>query len=197
MNNNLYKYNLIKKLGISNKGMLTNPLKCNKNSLLFIRVICLSLCSLIIILLLSLIINSGQSRAPGVFIKGRSFYQKNGTKIDFLTGMNIIVKGPPWIPDTFGNQKCNDSFCRSFTQADINHLKNITNPTSFNAIRLSTIWAGAQPNSTIDGLDIEFKDRLRNITRLCHQNNIYILFDIHQDVLSSVYCGERGAFMDF
>ena len=145
---------------------------------------------IILFLLSQLSISYSKQKAPGIYINGSSFYTKNGNKIGFLTGMNIMVKGPPWIPDSFSNKRCDNSFCRSFSQADIDHLKNSSYPIPFNAIRLSTIWAGAQPVHTITGLDIEFKERLLNITKLCHKNDIYILLDIHQDALSSVYCGE-------
>ena len=173
-----------------NKSTIINKNKRCINYSLLILLACTFIYSLILISFIFIIPQSYQYKAPGIYIKGRSFYQKNGNKINFLTGMNIVVKGPPWIPDSFASKRCNNSFCRSFSQADIDYLKNITYPVQFNAIRLSTIWAGAQPNSSILGLDIDFKERLRNITQLCYKNDIYVLFDLHQDVFSSVYCGE-------
>eukprot|EP00966_Prymnesium_polylepis_P130765 3024521-Prymnesium_polylepis.1 len=60
--------------------------------------------------------------------------------------------------------------CTTFSQHDIDYNKR-SNP-SFNSIRLSVMWAGAQPNASYVeyGIDAEFARRLRNMLKLCEDN---------------------------
>merc|ERR1719326_131939 len=115
---------------------------------------------------------SGQ--APrNVRIDGQKFIvSKTGAEI-VMGGPNVVVKGPPYMPEVTGNTICNDvvnatcsktgtcTSCSTFNQADVDHLKS----RGWNFIRLGVVWAGAQPRNE-DSLDPDFLRRLHAVLNL-------------------------------
>lgn len=57
-----------------------------------------------------------------------------------------------------------------------------------NAIRLGLIWKGIEP---IRGrYNQTFINEIKQIVKICNENEIYVLLDMHQDLLSEKFCGE-------
>ena len=112
--------------------------------------------------------------------------QHNGKFIDTTTnnelyfhGVNVVYKGPPWYPklDKFNT-------ITSFNEKDYKLLENL----GFNSVRLGIMWPGIEPNEDI--IDNKYLDILYNITLELKKYNIYVILDFHQDIISSLFCGE-------
>uniref|UniRef100_A0A6C0JCS3 Glycoside hydrolase family 5 domain-containing protein n=1 Tax=viral metagenome TaxID=1070528 RepID=A0A6C0JCS3_9ZZZZ len=94
-------------------------------------------------------------------------------------GVNVVYKGYPWHPniDRFNPET-------SFSIEDIEFLKQ----SGFNAIRLGVMWPGLEPY--INQINTTYLDVLEKIVNMCKENDIYVILDFHQDVLSNKFCGE-------
>jgi len=94
-------------------------------------------------------------------------------------GVNVVYKGYPWYPDinTFDPE-------RSFNIDDVIFLKEW----GFNVIRLGVMWTGVEPIE--NKYDTKYLDTLEYIVNMCAKNDIYVMLDFHQDVLSENFCGE-------
>eukprot|EP00939_MAST-03C_sp_MAST-3C-sp1_P003308 g3308.t1 len=113
-----------------------------------------------------------------------------------LAGPNVVVKGPPYLPQVTGDSVCVDvvndqctaagncSSCTTFNQADVDHIKSL----GWNFIRLGVVWAGAQPLDA-DELDPAFVQRLHAILNLTDANGINVMLDNHGDMVGSLNCG--------
>lgn len=97
----------------------------------------------------------------------------------FLHGVNVIVKGYPWIPNT--NEWNIDT---SLTAKDLATLRDL----GVNVIRLGVMWPGVEP--TRGSYDRLYLQQLRKIISMAAEYGIYTLLDMHQDVLSEKFCGE-------
>ena len=87
-----------------------------------------------------------------VIIDGQNFVDATTKEKILLTGPNVVVKGPPYLPSVEGDSICVDnvdgdcvadascSSCTTFNQADVDHII----AQGHNTIRLSIVWAGAQ-----------------------------------------------------
>jgi hypothetical protein len=132
-------------------------------------------------------------------IQGRIFIKYSGKEKGeqiILTGPNIVVKGPPYLPMVIGNEICNDIInqdcllkgncisCTTFNEADI---KNIIN-NGWNTIRLGVVWAGAQPKDE-NKLDEKFVENLHKILNLTDFFKINVILDNHGDMVGSQGCG--------
>ncbi|KAM3465349.1 hypothetical protein MY5147_003870 [Beauveria neobassiana] len=96
----------------------------------------------------------------------------------FFHGTNVVMKEAPWYRpmewtpgvSTFGEQ-------------DVQNLHEL----GVNIVRLGHSWAGAEPvrgeyNQT-------FLDIMKQQTKLAEEQGIYVLVDVHQDVLAQQLCG--------
>lgn len=96
----------------------------------------------------------------------------------FFHGTNVVMKEAPWYRpmdwtpgvSTFGEQ-------------DVKNLHDM----GLNIVRLGHHWAGAEPvrgqyNQT-------FLDVMAKQTKLAEDHGIYVLVDVHQDVLAKQLCG--------
>jgi hypothetical protein len=113
-----------------------------------------------------------------------------------LSGPNIVVKGPPWLPSVSGDSVCADhvddacsatgtcTSCTTFNAADVAHIKSIGG----NAIRLGVVWAGAQPRDE-DALDPAFVARLHAVLNLTDQLGLHVTLDNHGDMVGTAGCG--------
>ena len=113
-----------------------------------------------------------------------------------MSGPNVVVKGPPYMPSVAGESVCNDvvdatcqaagncTSCATFNQADVDHLRNM----GWNAIRLGVVWAGAQPRDE-DSLDPAFVQRLHAVLDLTDRAGIHVVLDNHGDMVGSAGCG--------
>eukprot|EP00668_Euglena_longa_P012404 GGOE01014852.1.p1 GENE.GGOE01014852.1~~GGOE01014852.1.p1 ORF type:complete len:511 (+),score=122.33 GGOE01014852.1:140-1534(+) len=98
----------------------------------------------------------------------------------FFHGLNVVEKGPPWLPD-----EAAFNATTSFARRDAEVLQQF----GFNAIRLGVMWAGVEPAAP--GLyDEAYLQRVVAIVRLAAEHGIHVLADMHQDVLAERFCGE-------
>ncbi|KAI9300143.1 glycoside hydrolase superfamily [Cunninghamella echinulata] len=98
-------------------------------------------------------------------------------RVRFFHGTNVVKKSEPWYRSF--DFKPGDSFGLQ----DVQNLQRL----GVNAVRLGHHWAGSEPvrgqyNQT-------FLNVLKEQTKLAEDHGIYILVDVHQDVLSSSLCG--------
>lgn len=139
----------------------------------------------------------GQDALPrNVIIKDQQFLLSATGAPIVLSGPNVVVKGPPYLPAVSGDTMCNDivnsecaasgscSSCTTFNQADIDNIKS----SGWNFIRLGVTWAGAQPRDE-DVLDPDFTERLHAILNLTDANGIHVMLDNHGDMVGSAGCG--------
>lgn len=122
-----------------------------------------------------------------ILVSGRNFVDGTGAPV-VLTGTNVVMKGAPWIPAVDGTERCGytgDPSCKTFNAADAQHLRD----QGYSMIRLAVPWAGGQPVQGA-GLDPDFTARLEAILDLCHQFNLAVLLDVHQDAVGTALCGE-------
>jgi len=138
-------------------------------------------------------------------VRDRGFVMTATNSSIRLQGPNVVVKGPPYLPYVSGNSICNDwpksadsiagtlfctefptlcHSCSTFNQADVDHIKS----EGWNMIRLSVVWAGAQPRDE-ESLDPNFLDRLHAILDLTDKNGINVLLDNHGDMVGTAGCG--------
>lgn len=98
-------------------------------------------------------------------------------RVRFFHGTNVVKKSIPWYrPSTF---KPGDSF----GPKDVANLQAL----GVNAVRLGHHWAGSEP---IRGqYNQTFLDIMKQQTKLAEDHGIYVLVDVHQDVLASQLCG--------
>ena len=86
-----------------------------------------------------------------------------------MVGANVVVKGPPFLPDASGTVGCADkpncddmhnctATCTTFNARDASTLK----AQGYNFIRLGVVWAGGQPNGP-GPLDPTFQAKLQAI----------------------------------
>mmetsp|Transcript_41352 Transcript_41352/g.48021 ORF Transcript_41352/g.48021 Transcript_41352/m.48021 type:complete len:499 (-) Transcript_41352:134-1630(-) len=99
----------------------------------------------------------------------------------YFHGLNVVVKGFPWIPDT---SEAYWSPTTSFNSKDMNALRDL----GLNAIRLGTMWPGVEPNR--GDYNDSYLDALHTLVQNASTFGIYSLMDMHQDVLSEKFCGE-------
>ena len=146
--------------------------------------------------LLGLAACSGQSAPRNVRIDGQRFILAATGSDIVMSGPNVVVKGPPYMPSVSGTTICNDivdanctnygtcTSCSTFNQADIDHIKSL----GWNSIRLGVVWAGAQPRDE-PALDPGFLEKLDAVLNLTDANGIHVVLDNHGDMVGSAGCG--------
>ena len=131
-----------------------------------------------------------------VRISGQHFVSAATGAPVILTGPNVVVKGPPYLPEVAGTQHCHDmvndtcrkagtcTSCETFNRADTDLILS----QGRNFIRLGVVWAGAQPRDE-DALDPDFVRRLHAILNLTDAQGIHVMLDNHGDMVGSLGCG--------
>ena len=113
------------------------------------------------------------------FDSTKSFVRLDDGRYSIFHGVNVVVKLPPFIPDT----ETFDPYF-SFTEADITILKRL----GINLVRLGIIWesieyAEGEYNST-------HLEKMSTIVSKLEENGITVIIDAHQDMFSRLFCGE-------
>jgi len=103
--------------------------------------------------------------------------QHNRTRI--FHGVNAVVKVYPFHPilDRFDSN-------RSLCEQDMKNLRDW----GFNCIRLYLAWTGFEPQR--GQYNFTYLDQLKKIVDTAAKYDIYVILDVHQDVLSRRFCGE-------
>ena len=131
-----------------------------------------------------------------VHIQGQHFINTATNQPIVLSGPNVVVKGPPYLPAVSGSTHCQDyvnatcsatgtcTSCYTFNKADTDLIRS----QGRNFIRLGVVWAGAQPTDE-NQLDPAFEARLHALLNLTDAQNIHVMLDNHGDMTSSAGCG--------
>ena len=131
-----------------------------------------------------------------VRVDGQQFVVARTNASVVLSGPNVVVKGPPYLPSVSGDSVCKDvitdlcqgagncSSCTTFNEVDVAHIK----ANGWNSIRLGVVWAGAQPRDE-DRLDPDFLSRLHALLDLTDREGIAVVLDNHGDAVGSANCG--------
>ena len=131
-----------------------------------------------------------------VRVDGQRFVLADTNTTIVLSGPNVVVKGPPYLPSVQGTTICEDDVgsscqpfgnctsCTTFNEADVAHLKSM----GWNSIRLGVVWAGAQPRDE-NKLDPGFLQRLHALLDLTDKAGIAVVLDNHGDAVGSANCG--------
>ncbi|KAG9495432.1 hypothetical protein J7337_013678 [Fusarium musae] len=96
----------------------------------------------------------------------------------FFHGTNVVMKEEPWYRPFEWTPGVS-----SFGERDVQNMHDL----GLNIVRLGHSWAGAEPvrgeyNQT-------FLDIMKKQTKLAEDHGIYVLVDVHQDVLAKQLCG--------
>lgn len=96
----------------------------------------------------------------------------------FFHGTNVVMKQAPWYRPMEWSPGVS-----SFSEQDVVNMHEL----GLNIVRLGHHWAGAEPvrgqyNQT-------FLDIMKRQTTMAEQHGIYVLVDVHQDVLAKQFCG--------
>ncbi|CAF2270846.1 unnamed protein product [Rotaria magnacalcarata] len=88
-------------------------------------------------------------------------------RVRLYHGLNLVMKGFPWYPSEL---------------LDPIRVANLLQ-WGINFIRLGMMWAGVEPEP--QKYNVTYLNIMKNIIELLESNQIYVLLDMHQDVLSS------------
>ncbi|CAH8604686.1 unnamed protein product [Dicrocoelium dendriticum] len=95
-------------------------------------------------------------------------------RILLFHGFNSVVKHPPW----YDEQLTNRTQLKMFQSWGINF------------VRLGVMWSGVMPKE--GQIEEEYLKKISDIIRVCAEHGIYVLIDLHQDLLSSRFGGYDG-----
>ena len=109
----------------------------------------------------------------------KQFMLDESGRYKIFHGVNVVVKLPPYIPDT---EKF-DPYT-SFTDEDIAILKKL----GINLVRLGIIWESLEKEE--GNYDLEHLEKMYKIVDKLEQNDIAVIIDAHQDMFSRLFCGE-------
>jgi len=96
----------------------------------------------------------------------------------FFHGTNIVVKHFPWHPNPEGFAP------DTYSEKDMQLLQSL----GLNVVRLGYMWPGVEP--TRGNYNETYLKVVENMVKLSAKYGIYILLDMHQDVMSRKFCVE-------
>lgn len=96
----------------------------------------------------------------------------------FFHGTNVVMKAAPWYRPLEWTPGVS-----SFGKQDAQNLRDL----GVNIVRLGHHWAGAEPER--GKYNDTFLEILKQQTKLAEEQGIYVLVDVHQDVLAKQLCG--------
>ena len=109
----------------------------------------------------------------------KQFMLDESGRYKIFHGVNVVVKLPPYIPDTE-----NFDPYTSFTDDDIAILKKL----GINLVRLGIIWESIEREE--GKYDLEHLEKMYQIVDKLEKNDIAVIIDAHQDMFSRLFCGE-------
>jgi endoglycosylceramidase len=108
------------------------------------------------------------------------FVDESGRQVVFH-GVNAVFKQAPWLP----LPNASAPFNASLNENDFQLLSGW----GFNFVRLGAMWPGLMPwNASLP--DPSYLQALDEIVSLARKYGIFVLLDLHQDLLSPFFCGE-------
>ena len=130
-------------------------------------------CAIVLLVLLGAMWHWGGADGAGlsrIRIKGKWFVDDQDRVVMFR-GTNAVRKKFPWVPDVKENDMTNAT--------QVANLRRW----GFNVVRLGLMWSGVMP--TRDVINRTYLTEMANIVDFLGQNGIYVILDLHQDMLSS------------
>lgn len=124
----------------------------------------------IFLLMLVKITSQTENNMSKIGIKDKWFIDEKN-RIVLFHGINAIRKEFPWIPNKKEQDMTNDS--------QLLNLKKW----GFNTVRLGLMWSGLIPEKNI--INQTYLDQMIQIVDKLASNNIYVIIDLHQDMMSS------------
>ncbi len=143
----------------------------------------LGTCSFILLLVFN-IVNStrpfkkNENENNKISLNGKWFVDTNG-RVVLFRGINAVRKSFPWLPDASHTNMMNES--------QLINLKNW----GFNCVRLGLMWSGLMP--TKNQINSTYLTEIKNIINNLNAHNIYVIIDLHQDMISSKFNSYDGA----
>ena len=123
------------------------------------------------------LVSASPSSSPLEFIRtsaaDRHFRDANG-RVRIFHGVNRVEKGFPWYFDTMADNATGEAFA--------DHLAGM----GLNIVRLGWMWSGFNPAPNI--YNMTYANVVKRIVRTLNAKGVYVLLDMHQDVLSSRFC---------
>lgn len=104
-------------------------------------------------------------------------------RVIVIHGINVSQKMPPYLPDSLPS----GGKTLSGTAAYFASIKQ----GGFNAVRLIIIWAGLEPSPGT--IDANYLDQIQQEVKMCKDDGLYVLLDMHQDLYSQFLCYGDGA----
>ncbi len=98
----------------------------------------------------------------------------------FFNGVNAVYKVFPFYPTVLDRFDANNSL----STQDLAALKSW----GFNAIRLGLMWPGVE--TAPQQYNVTYLQQIQKIVDMCNQYDIFVILDMHQDLLSRYTCGE-------
>ena len=111
-------------------------------------------------------------------IQGNHYVDEYG-RVVLFHGINAVEKKFPWLP--YQNVQCDLS-----NQTQLSNLKKW----GFNAVRLGVMWAGLMPSK--NKLNQTYLNEIMQLVDNLAVSNIYVIIDLHQDMLSSKFNSYDG-----
>lgn len=109
--------------------------------------------------------------------ENQRFVDSMGREV-FFHGTNVVVKQFPWHPNTEGFD------AGTFSVEDMKLLKSL----GLNMVRLGFMWPGLEPTrGTYNETYLQVMEKIVNASA---EYGIYVLLDMHQDVMSRKFCVE-------
>ena len=110
-------------------------------------------------------------------IKGKWFVDSKD-RVVMLRGINAVQKQFPWIPNDPNVDMTNDT--------QLNNLKEW----GFNTVRLGVMWSGLMPSKNI--INQTYLNEMVQIVDRLAAYGIYVIIDLHQDMMSSKFGSYDG-----
>eukprot|EP01015_Nassula_variabilis_P007965 TRINITY_DN1620_c0_g1_i4.p1 TRINITY_DN1620_c0_g1~~TRINITY_DN1620_c0_g1_i4.p1 ORF type:complete len:521 (-),score=108.40 TRINITY_DN1620_c0_g1_i4:49-1566(-) len=107
-------------------------------------------------------------------------YVDSNNKIRVFHGVNVVYKKKPYHPDY--QSRFHPLY--SFNKEDIEKLK----VWGQNVIRLFVSWEATEPAR--GKYNMTYINAIKEIVEMCAKEDIFVILDAHQDVLSPYFCGE-------
>ncbi|CAF0798530.1 unnamed protein product [Brachionus calyciflorus] len=117
------------------------------------------------------------SSLPRIKIKGKWFVDQDD-RVVLFHGINAVKKEFPWIPDSTNLNLTNET--------QLNFMKNW----GFNSARVGIMWSGLYPEK--GKLNLTYVNEMKKIVNLLEKYGIYVIIDLHQDMMSSKFAAYDG-----
>mmetsp|Transcript_2449 Transcript_2449/g.3566 ORF Transcript_2449/g.3566 Transcript_2449/m.3566 type:complete len:518 (-) Transcript_2449:1817-3370(-) len=118
--------------------------------------------------------------ASNLKVRNDQFFVDTEGRAKIFHGLNVVYKKKPYYPPILDKFDASNSLAPE----DFKNLKRWGQ----NVIRLYVAWQGVEPEE--GKYDQTYLDKIKEIVRMAAKYDIYVLLDMHQDLISNFFCGE-------